>query len=157
INSKSDKETRDFGGTSCAAPTTAGVLSAIIERARWVLHDTRAGQKEKQVVARASGRVKLPSKGPLKDGALTRLEAEELVQKTAFPVDADPEKLTWDYAVRPTGPNYYMYQGYGVVTRQSKALALDVLLGKKPLPNRAEVDRWIEATDAARDAVWGEP
>ncbi|MDQ3986846.1 MAG: S8/S53 family peptidase, partial [Actinomycetota bacterium] len=42
INSKSDKETRDFGGTSCAAPTTAGVLSAIIERARWVLHDTRA-------------------------------------------------------------------------------------------------------------------
>ena len=157
INSKSDEETRDFGGTSCAAPITSGVLSSIIEKARYVLHDTTGGQRPKQVVAQASGKVKLPAKGPLKDGKLTRLEAEDMVMKTAFPVEADPEKLTWDYAVRPTGPNYFMYQGYGVIDRKAKELALDVLMGKKPLPDRAEVDQWIATTDEARDAIWGPP
>ncbi|MDQ3956254.1 MAG: S8 family serine peptidase [Actinomycetota bacterium] len=157
INSKSDEETRDFGGTSCAAPITSGVLSSIIEKARYVLRDTTGGQRPKQVVAQASGKVKLPAKGPLKDGKLTRLEAEDMVMKTAFPVEADPEKLTWDYAVRPTGPNYFMYQGYGVIDRKAKKLALDVLIGKKPLPDRAEVDQWIATTDQARDAIWGAP
>lgn len=152
-----EDETRDFGGTSCAAPTTAGVLSDIIERARTLFRDRVGGQRAKGVVAKASRGVRLPAKGPLKDGALTRLEAEELVQKTAFPVEADAEKLTWDYAVRPTGPNYYMYQGYGVVDRKAKALAMDVLLGKKPMPQRDEVDEWIARTDAARDAFWGAP
>ncbi|MDQ3957921.1 MAG: S8/S53 family peptidase, partial [Actinomycetota bacterium] len=118
-------QTRDFGGTSCAAPTTAGVLSAIIERARIQLGDTHGGQRPDQVVA--TGSRKLAS-GPLDDGQLTRLEAEALVQKTAAPVPADPVKITWDYAVRPTTPIYYVHQGYGVVTKVSKALALDVLL-----------------------------
>ena len=151
------KDNRDFGGTSCAAPTTAGVLSSLIERARVLFNDTRGGQRPKQVVAAASKGVKLPAKGPLADGALTRLEAEDIVQKTAFPVDADPEKLTWDYAVRPTTPNYYMIQGYGVVDKKARDLAMDVLLGKKPLPDRAEVDAWMEQSDQARDAIWGAP
>jgi hypothetical protein len=50
-----------------------------------------------------------------------------------------------------------MYQGYGVVDRNSKNLAMDVLVGKKPMPDRAEVDRWIAATDEVRNAVWGTP
>jgi hypothetical protein len=152
-----ESETRDFGGTSCAAPTTAGVLSDLIEKARTLFRDNVGGQRPKGVIAQAKRGVKLPAKGPLKDGKLTRPEAEELVQKTAFPVQADPEKLTWDYAVRPTGPNYFMYQGYGVVDRNSKNLAMDVLVGKKPMPDRAEVDRWIAATDEVRNAVWGTP
>ena len=147
-------ETRDFGGTSCAAPTTAGVLSSIILKAREVLKDTTEGQEKDQVVASAAKGVKLPAKGPLKDGKLTRLEAEELVQKTAFPTPADPEKMSWDYAVRPTTPFYYVYQGYGVVTKTSKQLALDVLLGKKPMPDRAEVDQWLTGVDAMRDLLW---
>ena len=147
-------ETRDFGGTSCAAPTTAGVLSAIIERARIELGDTHGGQRPDQVVA--VGKKKFPS-GPLDDGKLTRLEAEALVQKTASPVPADPAKITWDYAVRPTTPTYYLHQGYGVVTRDSKALAIDVLLGKEPLPDRAEVDTFIAGIDAIRNGIWGEP
>ncbi len=150
-------ETRDFGGTSCAAPTTSGVLSAIIQEARTLLRDSTAGQEPDQVVASAGKGVKLPAKGPLEDGKLTRLEAEELVQKTAFPVPADPQKITWDYAVRPTTPGYYVYQGYGVVTRESKELALKVLLGKEPMPERAEVDQWIAAMDVVRDAIWGAP
>lgn len=147
-------ETRDFGGTSCATPVTAGVLSAIIERARIELGDTTGGQRPDQVVA--IGKKKLAS-GPLSDGKLTRLEAEELVLKTASPVEADPEKITWDYAVRPTTPIYYLHQGYGVVTKDSKALALDVLLGKEELPVRTEVDTFVEAMDQIRNAKWGEP
>ena len=155
---KSNKEgTRDFGGTSCAAPTTAGVLSDLILQARTFFRDTVGGQRPKGVVAKAAKGVRLPAKGPLSDGVLTRVEAEALVQKTAFPVEADPEKLTWDYAVRPTGPTYYMYQGYGVVDRSSKKLALQVLFGKKPMPERAEVDEWIAQTDQVRNAVWGAP
>jgi hypothetical protein len=72
-------------------------------------------------------------------------------------VDADPEKLTWDYAVRPTTPIYYLHQGYGLVTKDSKALALDVLLGKAELPVRTEVDNFVAGADAIRDAKWGEP
>ena len=147
-------ETRDFGGTSCAAPTTAGVLSSIIERARVELGDTRGGQRPDQVVAVGKKRF---AEGPLDDGVLTRLEAEALVQKTAFPVPADPEKLTWDYAVRPTTPAYYLHQGYGVVTNESKSLAMDVLLGKEPLPDRVEVDTFIAQIDVLRNAIWGEP
>jgi hypothetical protein len=79
------------------------------------------------------------------------------VQKTASPVPADPEKITWDYAVRPTTPTYYLHQGYGVVTRDSKALAIDVLLGKEPLPDRAEVDTFVAGIDAIRNGIWGEP
>lgn len=152
-----NEQTRDFGGTSCAAPITSGVLSSIIERARIELGDTRGGQRPDQVVAIGNRRAKVPKQGPLEDGKLTRLEAEELVQKTAFPVEADADKITWDYAVRPTTPAYYVYQGYGVVDRASKELALRVLLGKEPMPDRAEVDTWIELTDTIRNTIWGNP
>lgn len=150
-------ETRDFGGTSCATPITAGVLSSIILEAREFLGDTTGGQRPDQVVAIGDKNVKLPADGPLADGKLTRPEAEELVQKTAFPVEADPEKLAWDYAVRPTTPVYYLHQGYGVVNAASKKLALDILLGKETMPDRAEVDQYIAAVDIVRDALWGAP
>lgn len=146
-------ETRDFGGTSCAAPTTAGALSGIILEAREILGDTVGGQRPKQAVAVGS-KSRAPKKGPLSDGVLTRLEAEEIVQKTAFPVDADPQKLAWDYAIRPTTPAYFVHQGYGVVYKGSLKLALKVLVGKEPMPERSDADAWIEAMDVVRDAIW---
>jgi hypothetical protein len=154
---KANEQTRDFGGTSCAAPTTAGVLSSVILKARELLNDRTGGQRRGQAVAVAGRDARRFNKGPLADGKLIRLEAEAMVLKTAFPVDADPEKISWDYAVRPTTDAYYTYQGYGVVYRKSKALAMKVLVGKKALPDRPEVDAWIERVDAARDAMWGPP
>ena len=148
---------RDFGGTSNASPTTAGVLSAIIERARVALGDTVAGQKAGAVVAQAATGVTPPASGPLADGKLTRAEAEDLVLKTAMPVPFDPVKATWDYAIYPTTPLYFTYQGYGIVDRTSKALALSVLMGEAAMPVRTEVDAWMAQLDAARNAVYGQP
>jgi hypothetical protein len=150
--------TRDFGGTSCATPITAGVLSSLITRARDVFADAAGGQRSNQAVALAQPGADVPATGPLADGALTRVEAEELVQKNAFPVElAKPEQLTWDYAVRPTTRLYYAYQGYGVVNNAAKARAHEVLLGGSPMPDRPEVDAWLARVDAARNAVWGNP
>ncbi|HWC13933.1 MAG TPA: S8/S53 family peptidase [Actinomycetota bacterium] len=146
-------QTRDFGGTSCAAPVTAGALSRIILVAREILGDTTGGQRPDQAVA-VGPKSRAPKKGPLADGVLTLPEAEELVQKTAFPTPADPQKLLWDYAVRPTTPAYWIYQGYGVVDRNSVTEALAILEGKGELQDRSEVDRWIETTDAIRDLIW---
>lgn len=152
-------ENRDFGGTSCATPITSGVLSSLIERARVVFGDTTGGQRPGQVVAAATPGATLPASGPLADGALTRLEAEAIVQKTTLHVPFDPVKASWDYAIRPTTgtPYDYAVQGYGVVDRGSKARALQVLLGEAPLPARPEVDQVISAFDTLRNAVWGNP
>ena len=146
-------ETRDFGGTSCAAPITSGVLSRIILEAREILGDTTGGQRPDQAVA-VGPKSRAPKKGPLADGVLTRLEAEEIVQKTAFPTPADPEKIMWDYAIRPTTEAYYIHQGYGVVDRNSLALARKVLVGTEDLPARPEADQWIQAMDAIRGVLW---
>jgi subtilisin family serine protease len=156
-DAKEEEDTRDFGGTSCATPITIGVLSEIIETARIRFGDTVGGQRPDQVIATGPKSSKAPAKGPLEDGKLTRLEAEALVQKTAFPVPADPQTIAWDYAVRPTTPLYYTYLGYGVVDHTSMALALKILMGKEAIPDRAEVDEWIATMDAARNAIWGDP
>ena len=146
-------ETRDFGGTSCATPVTAGVLSRIVLEARMILGDTHGGQRPDQAIA-VGPKSRAPKDGPLADGVLTKSEAEEIVQKTAFAVPADPSKFAWDYAIRPTTPGYFVHQGYGVVDKNSLELALKVLVGKETLPERADVDAWIQATDVIRDALW---
>lgn len=148
-------ENRDFGGTSCATPTTAGVLSSYILKAREVFGDTVGGQRPGQAVAVASPSAVLPASGPLADGTLTRVEGEAIVQKTAFPVAADAQKITWDYAVRPTTPTYFAIQGYGVVDRTAKALGMQVLLGIAPMPVRTDADTWMVGVDAIRTALWG--
>ncbi len=152
-------QNRDFGGTSCATPITAGVLSAVIDRARQVFGDTTGGQRPGQVVAAATPGATLPTAGPLSDGSLTRAEAEAIVIKVTAHVPFDPVKATWDYAIRPTTgtPYDYAVQGYGVVDRESKARSLKVLMGEIPMPDRANVDQVIAAFDTLRNGVWGNP
>jgi hypothetical protein len=124
----------------------------VILRAREVLGDTNAGQKPNGVVALAASGVTPPAAGPLADGKLTRVEAEEIVLKTANPVPFDAEKASWDYAIYPTTPTYFAYQGYGIVDRGSKDRALSVLMGESAMPDRAEVDAFMTQVQAAQDA-----
>jgi hypothetical protein len=153
------EENRDFGGTSCATPTTMGVLSSVIEAARVAFNDPMAGQRAGQVIAEAGDGATIPASGPLADGKLTRQEAEAVVLKTARPVALDPEKATWDYAIRPTTGTPYdtLIQGYGLVDRTAKAAAHRVLMGEEPMPDRTVEDATIAGVDALRNAVWGNP
>ena len=153
------EENRDFGGTSCATPTSMGVLAAIIERARETFNDTVGGQRTGQVVAQAQADAVLPATGPLADGSLTRTEAEAVLLKSAHTVPFDAVQATWDYAIRPTTgtPYDHLIQGYGVVDKVTKATALSVLMGEQAMPNRADVDQTIAAVDALRNAIWGNP
>ena len=152
-------ENRDFGGTSCATPTSMGVLSLLIERARAVFGDTVAGQRPSQVIAAASEGATLPASGPLADGQLTRTEAEQVLLKSAHYVPFDAEKATWDYAIRPTTgtPYDHLIQGYGVVDRATRETGLKVLLGEQPMPDRSDVDLTISVVDSLRNAIWGNP
>lgn len=150
-------ESRDFGGTSCATPITAGVLSGIVQRAREELGDSREGPRAGGLVAVAAPDGALPVDGPLSKGSLSRAEAERLLVTSAEPHTATTEQLTWDYAVEPTTPAYWVSQGYGVVDAAARDRALATLLGAAPAADRSDVDQWMQAQDAVRDAWFGAP
>ncbi len=137
------------GGTSCATPVAAGVLSAQVLAAREAFGDTVEGPHAGGLAVAPPGAT-LPGAGPLADGRLTRQEAEDVVLKTA---DPSPEggELAGHW---PTTPVYYTYEGYGVVDAASAARASRVLSGKAPAPDRSDVDLWMDLLDAARDAAW---
>jgi hypothetical protein len=150
-------DSRDFGGTSCATPITAGVLSSVVQRAREVLGDTREGPRPGGLVAVAAAGRELPAAGPLSAGSLSRADAERLTVTSAQPVTATPEQLAWDYAVEPTTDAYFVSQGYGVVDAGAKRRALATLVGELAPADRADVDAWMQVQDAARDAYFGAP
>jgi subtilisin family serine protease len=152
-------DNRDFGGTSCATPITAGVLSAVIQRARAEFGDTVSGQRADRpgVVAEAAPGADLPPAGPLSDGTFTQADARLLVERAAEPVAADPDRLTWDYAVVPTTTASWVHQGYGLVDRDARVRSLAYLLGEVEVPERAEAARWQTLMDAHRDLLYGAP
>lgn len=73
--------------------------------------------------------------------------------KTAFPVDFDAGTWTRDLVIVPNSPAYFTQEGYGVANVESGARAVDVILGRAPMPGRADVDAWIAAIDAVRDQL----
>jgi hypothetical protein len=73
---------------------------------------------------------------------------------SAQPHRATPEQLSWDYAVEPTTDAYYASQGYGIVDRAARTRALAVLRGEAAPADRSDVDRWMAAQDAVRDAYF---
>lgn len=84
------------------------------------------------------------SGGAVADGRLTRAELIDAVYSSAVPPGFAPAVDT-------------VRGGYGVVSHESVSTALDVLFGAAPRPERAEEDTWHAATNAARDAIWGQP
>ncbi len=142
-----------FSGTSNATPVTAGVFSKALLEARRALKDRGEGIH----VLRDGTRVPAQGRrgpGMLADGVLTRLELQDAVLKTAFPEEFDAERWTYDPVIVPDSPLYYTQEGYGVANVESGARAIDVIFGRAPMPDRAEVDAWIARVDGVRDTVY---
>ena len=163
---------REFGGTSNAAPLTAGVIAAQILEARRLFGDTDEGPHGEAALALAGDGSTIPSQGPLSDGALTNLEVRETTEKTALPEEFTVEGLQEDLKDCPDNPSqencllytqnlttpttaaYYVYQGYGIVNKASRDRAIAVLKGEQPLPDRSDVDEWMEVRRTVSDLLW---
>lgn len=124
--------TRTFGGTSGAAPHVCASIGRLISEARGRVGDAQEGPHGGGLV------VGTPGSGPFSDGVLNRAEIERAVQATARSL-----------------PGMLARSGYGVVEPATVTAAQGVLFGEHPWPDRPVEDAWIEATDAARDALYG--
>ena len=124
---------QDFGGTSGAAPRTAGRAAMLIHQARRLLGDGDGGTEP----AGRAGRVR---RGPLADGQFKRPELEAVLRATATPA-------------LPASPVRHSVEGSGALDDRSMRLALDVLNGRAELPDRPDEDVAQERVDAARDAA----
>jgi hypothetical protein len=144
-----------FAGTSNATPLTCGVFSKALLDARQALRDTREGIHVASDGSRvpALGRAGIAG-GLLADGRLERLELQNAVFKTAFPMPYDAERHYQDTAVFPDSPAYYAFEGYGIVNAASARRAIDVIRGRRAMPDRSDVDAWMAVTDALRDVFY---
>ncbi|MGH2710262.1 MAG: S8/S53 family peptidase [Actinomycetota bacterium] len=128
----------NLSGTSIAAPYVCAQLARAISDARARVGDFVEGPHGGGLVVGPSG------SGFFTDGVLDRDELEDAVESTAVPID---EEL---FAGSP-GP---FTQGYGLVSPETIAEALEVIFGERPRPERPEEDQWQALTDSGRDAVW---
>jgi hypothetical protein len=138
-------KTTAFEGTSAAAPIVSSVAATLILEARRALGDHREGPRAGLL---ASGARTRGAAGLLKDGKASRKEVEDAVLKTAIRYPFDPSRVSEDPLIWPDTPAFFLYEGYGVVNGKSLAHALGVLRGSKPMPDRADVDRWMDLRDS---------
>jgi hypothetical protein len=124
----------DFGGTSGAAPTTAGRAADLINHARTLLGSP--GGMSGDALAKATPGVKLPTKGPLSDGAFTNEELTLLLHHIATPAEE--------------GPHRYLIEGYGALSDDTTKLGKEILAGTAEEPVRDQEDIMHEAVEAAR-------
>jgi hypothetical protein len=143
-----------FGGTSAATPYTAGVFGYVLTQVRRAIGDPKVGQRPGQVVAEG---VAIPDSVFLDDGKLTRAELREAVLKTAFPLNQDNNPSTFPFPM--TAPYAadlnVLVEGYGAATPESARLAVNVILGRAPLPDRSFEDRFFELDQAMKDTLYG--
>jgi hypothetical protein len=149
-------------GTSGATPFAAGGAAQLVLEARALLGDTRTGVRGDVLAQGAPGTV---ATGPLADGRLTTAELRALVLATATSrPGAQPEDATacetppynatpvrWQDV--PAGAPGFALIGYGAVDRPAIALGTEVLRGARPLPARADEDRYFAADAASRAAT----
>jgi hypothetical protein len=144
-----------FGGTSAATPYTAGVFGNVLTEVRRAIGDGRAGQRAGQVVAQGTA---IPGSVYLADGKLTRSELREAVLKTAFPLNQDnnvsmfPFPQTAPYLTPETN---MLFEGYGAATPDSAKRAIDVILGRALVPDRAFEDQFNAMDQAVKDTLYG--
>ena len=145
-----------FGGTSAATPYTAGIFGTVLTAIRRQVGDNGVGPRAGQVVADG---FPVPGSTYLADGKLTRAELREAIFKTAFPLDQDNTQQIPIYPFPWTAPYIgdanVLFEGYGAATPNSAKRAVDVLLGKAPMPVRATEDSWFSIDRQIRDSIWG--
>lgn len=156
----------DGGGTSFATPIVAGTVGRVIAHARAAVGDTGEGPRAGNLVVAADG-VSLPALGPLNDGLLSRPEAEDAVQKTAFFnfnfsswCNPGPIPILKGAALDelpPLGPADFVHEGYGIVNSWTGGQAVDVVLGLQPAPDRIVEASYVSTSDEIRDRIWDRP
>ncbi|MDQ1684403.1 MAG: hypothetical protein QOC82_1140 [Frankiaceae bacterium] len=127
-----------FGGTSGAAPLTAGRAASLIATARAQLHTPNAGHSGALAWLGSAG--SRPHTGPLADGRLTGGELSTLLRHVAVP--SLPE---------PAG---FAIEGYGALNATTMTLARRVLAGLAAEPNRSDDDTAQTAVTTARQALF---
>ena len=123
------------GGTSFAAPATAGRAARLIELARKILRTPPGNDSEALASLGPGGKV--PARGPLSDGELTNEELIDLLHHTAAPAE-------------PPSPFRYLVEGYGAHDATTMDLAARVLSGSDVAPARPEEDQMNERVEDAR-------
>lgn len=143
-----------FGGTSAATPYTAGVFGTVLTEVRRAVGDGQAGQKAGQVVAQG---LAVEHSEQLADGKLTRAELRDAVLKTAYPLNTGNEPSTFPYPLTApyAGESNVLFEGYGAATPASAQRAVDVLLGRRAMPDRSFEDEFFTLDRAVRDGVYG--
>lgn len=126
-----------FGGTSGAAPRTAGWAARLVTHARAELRSTTGSAGG----ALASG-PRRTARGPLSDGRFTQDELVTLLHVVAV-----------QHSGLPAGAAYAA-EGYGALDATSIRRAERILAGAEALPNRAADDQADTAAHQARAAVF---
>lgn len=127
-----------FGGTSGAAPLTAGRAATLLAAARAQLHTPNA--RHPGALAWLGNGGSRPRTGPLADGELTGGELAALLRDVAKP--SLPE---------PAG---FPIEGYGALNATTTKRALRVLAGAAAEPNRADDDAAQTAITTTRQALF---
>lgn len=134
-------------------------MGEVLLEARTAFNDTTGTTRD---VAIAEGPpIEGPHGGMLTDGDLTRAELEHAVkltaehthsghvgygQGTAPPTFFIPEEYL---------PVQWASEGWGVVAERTGANATDIVFGQQPLPSRPLDQRFADADEANREALWG--
>lgn len=144
----------NFGGTSAATPLAAGVFGRVLREVRRAIGDSSMGQRPGAVVAQGKP---VAASQFLRDGKLTRAELWDIVFHTAEAFGPDgppvpPYTLTWP---GPANTDYLM-GGYGLATPDSAEAAIDVALGKAPIPERPVEDGFFAQDAGIRRELWGD-
>lgn len=126
---------KTFGGTSGAAPSTAGRAADLIAFSR----DLLGGGAGNGALAIAAPGARIPKRGPLSDGRLEAAELTGLLHHLAVPYE-------------PPSPIRYLIEGYGGLSDETVGLGKRVLAGEVPEPRREQEDAVHAVVEQARSA-----
>lgn len=148
---------RGFNGTSSASPRITGYVAQVLGRLRATFGHTWEG------LLTIPPNEPRPATGPLHDGSLSAAELHEVIRKTAYP---NPHESRYDggehhlfLVPQPAELPFAWYpkMGYGEISEHTIDLALQVLAGEAPMPERPYEDSFFGLSRAIREQLWTLP